>query len=89
MQYLEQTKQIWISIFETSDDEFMVEKAKNHIVHIEMLELLEKALSLYKQKYGIYPVNIIELVNKKIIKEVPQSPLGINFGIINDKVIIE
>lgn len=87
-QYLEQTKQIWLSIFETSDDGFVVEKARNHVIHLEMLEILEKKVSLYKQKYGLHPSNIAELINKKIIKEVPQSPLGVNFEIGKDGKII-
>ncbi|MDP3792122.1 MAG: hypothetical protein Q8Q89_00090 [bacterium] len=89
-QYLEQTKQIWLSIFETSDDEFVIEKAKNHIIHIEVLEFLEKAVSLYRQKYGIYPSNMSELINKKVIKETPHSPLGVSFEIgKGGKIIIE
>ena len=88
--HLEQTKQIWISILETSNDEFVIEKAKNHIIHIEMMELLEKAVLLYKQKYGVYPSSIVGLVDKKIIKEVPRSPLGVSFEIgEKGKIIIK
>ena len=78
---IEQTKQIWISIYETSNDEIIIERARNNIIHIEIVEVLEKAISLYKQRYGYYPKELTDLINSKILKAIPESPLGIKFGI--------
>lgn len=78
---LQETKQIWISIYETSDDELLIERARNYIIHIEMIEALEKAIILYKQRYGYNPKEIEDLVTGKILKAIPESPLGVEFGI--------
>ncbi len=81
---LEQTKQIWISLYKTSNDEFVIERAKNYITHIEIIEALDKAISLYKQRYGHQPKTIDDLVTGKILKAIPQSPLGVKFKIGSD-----
>lgn len=81
---LEKTKQIWMSIYDTSNDETVMITASKHITHIEMLQLLEKAISVFRQRYRTYPDNLEDLVTKKILKEIPVSPLGINFGIKPD-----
>src|SRR3989344_9594902 len=75
----EQTKTIWESIYESSKDELVKESAKAHLIHIETVELLEKAVSIYKQKLGKYPENINDLVSKKILKAIPPSPFGLEF----------
>lgn len=75
----DQTKEIWRSIYETSKDELVKESAKNHLVHIGLVEALGKAVSLYRQKYGTYPKDINDLVTKKIIKQIPASPFEVEF----------
>lgn len=77
----EQTKQIWITIYETSDDEITRERAKNYIIHLEIIEALEKAVGIYKQKFGYYPKVIKDLVDHRILKSIPESPLGVRFRI--------
>lgn len=79
----EQTRQIWLSIYEESKDETIKDKAKNHLIHIELLDALDKAIFIYRQNYGKYPTDIEDLVRGRIIKEVPISPLGSKF-IIRD-----
>jgi len=75
----EQTKQIWMSIYENSDDEFIKERMLGYLEQLNILELLEKAVVLYVQKYGSYPKKISDLVTGKILKEAPKSPIGLEF----------
>lgn len=75
----EQTKTIWESIYENSNDELIKEGARAHIIQIEIIELLEKAVSIYKQRMGKYPENINDLVSTKILKAIPPSPFGLEF----------
>lgn len=84
----EQTKEIWQSIYETSSDEIIKERAKSYIIHVEILELLERAVGIYKQKYGADPTKLEDLVAVKILKEIPPSPLGINFYIENGRIFV-
>ncbi len=87
---LEQSKQIWMSIYETSNDEVVIERAKNYIIHLEIIEILEKAVNIYKQKYGYYPKDINDLVIKRVIKKIPESPLGVKFGLkTNGEITVE
>ena len=76
---IEQTKDIWTSIYESSDDEIVKDRARKYIIHIELMETLQKAISIYRQRHGISPKKIEDLVSGKIIREVPQSPLGVEF----------
>ncbi len=83
-----QTKELWTSIYESSDDEVIKEQAKNYIFHIEIIEVLEKAVSIYKQKYGINPDKLENLVDKKILKTLPVSPLEVEFYINKEGEIL-
>lgn len=83
-----QTKQIWIGIFETSDDEVVKERAKNYIVHFEILEILDQASAYYKEKFQRYPASVEELVNAKIIKQSPRDPFGFDY-IFNEEGKVE
>lgn len=86
---LEESKEIWTSIYETSNDEILIERARNYITHIEIIQALEKAILIYRQKYGYYPLTMDSLVSGRILKEVPKSPLGVKITTQNGKIIIE
>ena len=77
----QQTKQIWISIYETSDNEVVQQRARSYILHYEHIELLEKAAGIYKQRFGSYPDNLDKLVEKRILKEVPKDPFDFEYTI--------
>lgn len=86
----EQTKTIWKSIYENSDDELVRGSARAHLVQIEILELLEKSISIHKQKFGKYPENINDLVSTKILKAIPLSPFGLEFYLAtNGRVLVK
>lgn len=80
----EQTKQIWISLYENAQDEVVRARAKDSITHIEILQLLERAAEVYKKETGNYLRDIHDLVSKKILKEIPRDPFGLGF-FINEK----
>jgi len=77
----QQTKQIWISIYETSGDEIVRERARLYILHYEYIELLERASNIYKQKTGDYPDSLDKLVSGRILKEIPKDPFGFEYMI--------
>lgn len=86
----EKTKQIWIGIYESSKDEVVKERAKNYIIHIEILDLLDQASDIYYKINKKYPVEVTELVDAKIINTVPIDPLGFNLKFDeNGKTIIK
>lgn len=76
----EQTKQIWIGIYENSQDEVVREQALDNIEHIEILTLLEQALKRYRAVFGAYPASLDLLVQKGILRAIPTDPFGIVFG---------
>lgn len=73
----EQTKQIWISLYETSNDEVVKQRALAYIEHLNILDLLEQASKIYKEQKGSYPVTTDDLVSAKILKYIPADPLGL------------
>ena len=66
----EQTKQIWMAIYETTDDETTKERAQAYIIHLNILDYLEAAIKKYKERYGEYPIDIGKraLEVQKIVK---------------------
>lgn len=78
---LEQTKLIWSSLLETSRDEVLRDQARKYLIHIEIIEELQKIANLYNQKFGRYPEKIETLIDAKMIKKIPLSPLGIKYYI--------
>ena len=80
----EQTKQIWIALYENSNDELVRERAKAYIVHIEILNILDQAIRAYKNQKGKSPQKIEDLVRAKLIKQVPIDPFGFIYT-IDDK----
>ncbi|MBI3627615.1 MAG: hypothetical protein HY220_02625 [Candidatus Sungbacteria bacterium] len=76
-----QTEQIWTSIYETSNDEVLRERAKLYIEHFQILDILDKAVAQYKQKTGSFPVSLDDLVKKQIIRFIPPDPFSIRYTI--------
>ncbi len=84
----EQTRQIWLTIYETSNDETVKERAKNYLIQLDILDALDKAISLYVQKFHKYPVTVEDLVSGRIIKEVPISPFNSKYYIENGRIFV-
>jgi hypothetical protein len=76
-----QTKEIWSALYEGTDDEILRGQAEANLTHIEILEVLERAIQIYRQTKGVYPEHIDDLVTAKILREVPQDPFGFIFTI--------
>ncbi len=72
----DQTKQIWLGIYESSNDEIVKERAKNYIIHFEILSFLEEAARQYKKQFQKFPVTPEEMI-PSILKNVPNDPLGL------------
>lgn len=75
----EKTKQIWIGIFESTKDEMVKERAKDYIVHYEIMDLLEAAAKEYNKRNGKFPTDINDLVTAKILTAIPPDPFGYSF----------
>ena len=72
----EKTKQIWIGIYDTSNDEVVRERAKNYILHFEILDLLEQAAKEYYKINNKYPTTPDDLVTGRILRAIPPDPFG-------------
>lgn len=70
---------IFQTLIETSKDEFVIERAIKHLEHLAGLFTLEDAVSKYQTNLGKLPESLQELVNEKILKEIPVSPFGLNY----------
>ena len=75
------TIQIWSAIYENSNDETIRERAKNYIVHLQILDFLDQASVQYKEKYGNYPTKIDDLVTGNILKAIPADPFGLTLSV--------
>lgn len=77
----ERTKNIWIGIMTTSNDEMVKERAKNYVMHYEIMDLLEQAAKIYFNQYKKYPQNLEDLVSAHILNAIPPDPFGFQFKI--------
>jgi len=84
----EETKQIWIAIYENSADEVVRAQALNNVVHIELLALLEQAVEQYHSAVGAYPSTLEDLVRAGVLRELPQDPLGITYDITPEGALV-
>ena len=75
------TKIVWQSIYDSSNDEVVMERAKAHLVHIGILETLDSAVALYKKQHGRFPKDLQALVDAKILQRLPEDPLGFTYSI--------
>jgi hypothetical protein len=83
----EKTKAVWIAIYNTSEDKFTKERARAYVVHYEILDFLDSAVKSYKERYGKYPAEIKDLLDKKIITSIPPDPFGLEFAMYDDGVV--
>jgi hypothetical protein len=60
------------------------ERAKNYILHFELMDLIEQAASQYNKVYKKYPANVDDLVTGKILKSIPPDPFGFTFELSSD-----
>ncbi len=79
-----QMKSLWITIRDTTNDDFTKRRAQAYIDRLNDLDFLEAAAKQYKATYGMYPKTPEYLVSKNIIPQLPQDPFGFSFIIKSD-----
>lgn len=67
------------NIYDTTKDDFIKDRTKKYIEHLEEVFYLQDAVKSFHQKFGRYPTTLQELVDQKIIPQVPVSPLNRQF----------
>jgi len=81
--------QIFQTVYQTTTDEFVKERANKQVINMEMIFFLEDAASKYKNTYGIFPETLDDLVRRKIVTELPISPLSLEFNINPETGVVE
>ncbi len=85
---LERTRQVWLAIYESTEDPFIKERAKNYVIHTEIIQYLDQAIAVYRARYGTYPQTIDALAAKGIIKEIPPDPFGYQFDLYENGSVV-
>jgi len=73
--------QIFKNLYESSTNDFVKDRAKKYVEHLDIFFALQDAIHRYQDKFHQPPDNLIQLVEKKIISTIPVSPLNIQFVI--------
>lgn len=81
------TKQAWAVIYATSPDPAVRERATGHVAHLEILEYLNAAVQVFRQKTGRYPADLEEVVRAGILPNIPEDPFGFQFKIYDQGVV--
>lgn len=72
---------IWEGIYTTTRDEVVKERAKNYIIHFEIMDLLEQTSKQYYEINKKYPPTAQDLVDTRILRAIPVDPFGFEFEI--------
>lgn len=81
---------LWTNIFESSNDQSVKERAGKYVYHYELLNFLDTAAIEYKNKFGKFPAETNDLVNSRLLKEIPIDPFGFEFRYSDDgKVVLK
>lgn len=70
---------IWEGIYTTTNDEVVRERAKNYILHLELMDFLEQAATQYFKINNKYPTTPQNLVDTRILTAVPPDPFGFEY----------
>lgn len=71
---------IFKNVYDTSNDQYIKERAGKYVGHLEGLFALQDAVGKFKEQYGRLPNNLNELVSHKIISAIPVSPLETSYS---------
>lgn len=73
------TMAIWEGIYTTTRDEIVKERAKNYLIHLQIMDLFDEASSQYFKQNNKYPTTPQDLVDAKILRAIPLDPFGFDF----------
>ncbi|CCK80293.1 hypothetical protein [Desulfobacula toluolica] len=60
------------------------DRFKMRMITLEIMESLESKITVYYEKYGVYPASLEDLVIKGIIDNIPKDPYGGKFMILQN-----
>jgi len=72
---------IFKTVYETTKDDYVKDRAKKNMDHLAIYFLLQDAVKYYHDNYKSYPSDLNQLVTKKVLKSIPEDPLTIGFTI--------
>jgi len=73
--------EIFRTVYETTTDSYVKDRAGKYMAHLELMSFLEDAAKKYQAKFGHYPTSPQELVAGGIVREIPTDPLNIKLQI--------
>ena len=78
---MEQSRELWASLYESSKDDVVRDRALHNVAHFDILIGLRNAIAVYEKQKGAAPSSIQDLIDARIIKGVPEDPIGITYSI--------
>jgi hypothetical protein len=81
------TEELWTTIRDSTNDPATKARSQAYIDRLEIFDYLEAASKAYRQKYGAYPASLDQLVQKKVIPQIPQDPFGYTFLLNKDGTV--
>lgn len=81
---------IFQTVYQTTKDPFVKDRARKQIGHLDGLFALQDAVKDYQARFGRHPASLEELVGRGFIQAVPVSPLGLRYtydaatGVVGD-----
>lgn len=73
---LETAWRTWLEVYETAQDERIKKIANNHLYQVKAAideQIIERAVSLFREKYGRNPYNLEQLVRMGFLIEIPKD----------------
>lgn len=71
--------QIFQTVYQTTSDAFVKERAQKQIGHLDGLFALEDGVAKFRNTFHRLPTSLDELVRQNVIESIPVSPLGLHY----------
>jgi len=84
------SRQIWIDLYNQTDNKALkalIERNLAFLIAKEDMGILQTAVQNYRKSQGRYPTNLLELLRKGYIKNLPKDPWGGSY-VLKDSIVI-
>lgn len=90
---LETARQLWLAIYESTNQELIKKNAERHLMALQVdmaVPLLEGVVARYRERTGSYPISWSELVRAGYLPGVPRDPAGNPYRLLPaGKVVVQ
>lgn len=79
-----ESRRIWRALAQATSDKETRARAEKYLERLDLFDLLDQSVSVYRRRFGMYPKDLQSLVTARIIPFVPADPFGYTLELKDD-----